>query len=385
MTFLVLPWFVLITTGSAARMGLVFAIELVPIALLGIPSGLAVQRLGARRVMLAGDAARAVLIALVPVLYGLGALSFGLLLVIVFSTGIFTGPYLSAQRLVIPETFGDDEAMVVQGNALLEAATRLSTMLGPAVAGVLIGVLGAVHVMWLDAASFGLSFAILAARLPARAAPAAGTESAAGALAGARFVVGSPLLRRVSAAALLFGLFFPVLLASFPVVTKLRYGADPRTAGLLFAAWGAGALTGLYGVMRLAAKLPPVRMGAYAAMALALPLWLLALPLTAWQFALVLLISGIFTPMVNAPIITVILLRTPERLRAQVITFVMTASLLAGPVGYALAGPALQAWGLSRVLLAVAAGTLAAALLLTTIITVEAQHGGAAAGEAGAA
>ncbi|HXP20055.1 MAG TPA: MFS transporter [Streptosporangiaceae bacterium] len=372
MTYLVLPWFVLVTTGSATRMGLVFAIELVPVALLGIPAGLAVQRLGVRRTMLIGDSARGVLIALVPVLYQLHALSFGALLAIVFCVGIFSGPYVSAQRLVIPETFGDSEALVVQGNALLESATRLTSLLGPAMAGLLIGVLGAVHVLWFDAASFVISFGILAARLPRPERSMAGAEGSSGVLAGARFVLGNPLLRRVSAAALLFGLFFPALLASLPVVADRRFDANPKVAGLLFAAWGAGALIGLYGVMRFASKLPPIRMGALAAVALALPLWLLALPLNAWQFGLVLLVSGVFTPMLNAPLITLILLRTPEELRAQVIAFVMTANLLAGPLGYALAGPALQAWGLRTVLLVVAAGISVAALLMSTIIKVDA-------------
>jgi MFS family permease len=381
MTFLVLPWFVLIATGSATRMGLVFAVELVPVALLGIPSGLAVQRLGVRRIMLIGDGARAALIALVPVLSLLHALSFSALLVIVFCVGIFSGPYVSAQRLVIPETFGDDEALVVQGNALLESATRLTTLLGPALAGLLIGVLGAVHVLWFDAASFVLSFVILAARLPKPRLSMAGEQGSAGVLAGAKFVLGNPLLRRVSAAALLFGLFFPALLASLPVVTDRRFGADPKVAGLLFAAWGAGALIGLYGVMRFASKLPPIRMGALAAVALALPLWLLALPLTAWQFGLILLLSGIFTPMLNAPLITLILLRTPEELRAQTIAFVMTANLLAGPLGYALAGPALQAWGLRAVLLVVAAGISVAALLMSTIVKVDLQGSEPVSGE----
>jgi MFS family permease len=58
MTFLALPWFVLVTTGSAARMGVVLAVELLPVALLGIPSGSLVARLGARRTMVFGDFAR---------------------------------------------------------------------------------------------------------------------------------------------------------------------------------------------------------------------------------------------------------------------------------------------------------------------------------------
>ena len=37
MTFLALPWFVLTTTCSTTRMGMVLAAELLPIAILGIP------------------------------------------------------------------------------------------------------------------------------------------------------------------------------------------------------------------------------------------------------------------------------------------------------------------------------------------------------------
>jgi len=68
MTWLALPWFVLVTTGSPTRMGIVFAVEVVPMALFGIPSGAAVQRFGARRTMLVCDAARAPLVALVPLI-----------------------------------------------------------------------------------------------------------------------------------------------------------------------------------------------------------------------------------------------------------------------------------------------------------------------------
>src|SRR6186997_1962633 len=48
MTFLALPWFVLVTTGSAARMSIVLAAELLLVALLGIPSGTVISKIGAR-------------------------------------------------------------------------------------------------------------------------------------------------------------------------------------------------------------------------------------------------------------------------------------------------------------------------------------------------
>ena len=49
MAAVALPWFVLVTTGSAAKMSLVLAVEILPIALLGIPSGALISRLGLRR------------------------------------------------------------------------------------------------------------------------------------------------------------------------------------------------------------------------------------------------------------------------------------------------------------------------------------------------
>src|SRR5262249_1413157 len=112
MTFLALPWFVLQTTGSTARMGLVIAADLAPMALLGIPSGTAIARLGARRAMLTADFARAPLIASIPVLHSAGALSFPLLLVIVALVGCFNAPYFAAQRVVLPEIVGEDEQAV---------------------------------------------------------------------------------------------------------------------------------------------------------------------------------------------------------------------------------------------------------------------------------
>jgi MFS family permease len=371
MTFLVLPWFVLITTGSVTRMSLVFAVELLPVALLGVPSGSLVQRLGVRRTLLIGDAARALLIALIPVLQTLHELSYGLLMLVVFGVGVFTGPYVAAQRLVLPEMFGDDETMMMTGNALLESATRVTSLVGPATAGVLIGILGSVHVLWIDVASFLISFGLLAVRLPQPRTPLAEQDSG-GVLAGMRFVLGHPLLRRVTAASLIFGLFFPMLLASIPVVADRSFGVDPTVAGLLFAAWGAGAMIGLFGVMQFAAKLPPLRMGALAAIALALPLWLLVLPLNPWELGAVLLVSGIFTPMLNAPLITLLMLRTPPELRPKAITFVMTANLLAGPAGYALAGQIFQHWGLHNLYLLVAGGVSVAAVLMTTIVKVSA-------------
>src|SRR4029079_8454200 len=63
MTYLALPWFVLVTTGSPGQMSLVLAAEILPMAILGVPSGALVQRLGSRTTMLVADFARAPILA----------------------------------------------------------------------------------------------------------------------------------------------------------------------------------------------------------------------------------------------------------------------------------------------------------------------------------
>ena len=359
MTFLALPWFVLATTGSAAKMGIVLAVELAPVALLGIPSGTVVSRLGARRTMLYGDLARAPLMASIPLLHEAGRLSFGLLLAIVAAIGVFLAPYFAAQRLVLPELVGEDEHVVAQANAVVEGAQRATALLGPAAAGVLIAAVGATNVLYVDAATFLLSFAILALFVPRRPPRPAGEEGR-GVLAGVRFVLRDRMLATLGCTALLANAFGQMLAAGLPVLAFEEFGGSSRVAGAFFAAFGAGAVVGSVVAMKAVGRFEPVRLGAVSFVCLTVPLWLLAFELPAWGVVGVLFASSFFGPLVNAPLIGVITMRTPEELRAKVMTAVITTALLAGPLGMLVAGQLLEAWGPHEVFLLVAAGQLAA-------------------------
>ena len=67
MTWLALPWFVLVTTGSATKTTFVAAAEVIGLALLGLPGGRVLGRLGARRTMIFCDAVRAPLMLVIQV------------------------------------------------------------------------------------------------------------------------------------------------------------------------------------------------------------------------------------------------------------------------------------------------------------------------------
>jgi MFS family permease len=360
MTFLALPWFVLTTTGSATRMGVVLAFQLLPIAILGIPSGAVIARYGARRTMIVSDLIRAPLLASIPVLHELGWLTFPLLLAIVTAIGVFLAPYFASQRLILPELVGDDEHVVAQANAVIEGANRAMSLLGPAAAGLLIAVFSAPVVLYVDAATFLCSFALLSLFVPARP-PLPQSDDGRGVLAGIRFLVRDPFLRVLGATALVANGFGQMLGAGLTVLAYDQYSSS-KVAGAFFAAFGLGAVLGSIAAVRIIGRHDPLRLGATAFVILTLPIFALSLDLPVPAVMTALAVSSFFGPLVNAPLIGVITMRTPEAIRAKVMTAVLTTAMLAGPLGMVVAGPLLQSWGPHQVFLLVATGQLLATI-----------------------
>ena len=360
MTFLALPWFVLATTGSPTKMSIVLAVELAPVAILGIPSGAVIARWGARRSMLVSDLARAPLIASIPLLHELGWLSFPMLLVLVSFVGAFMAPYFASQALILPELVGHDERVVAQATALVEGARRATSLLGPAAAGLLIATFSAPVVLYADAATFLLSFALLLVFVPHRP-PLPQTDEGKGLLAGIRFVLRDRMLRVLCFTSLLANGFGQMLVAGLTVLAYEEYSSS-RVAGVFFAAFGAGAVLGSLVAVRLVGRYDPLRLGATAFVALTLPVFALAIELPVPAIVVALALSSFFGPLVNAPLIGVITMRTPEAVRAKVMTGVITLAVLAGPAGMLIAGPLLESWGARPIFLLVAVGQLLAVI-----------------------
>jgi predicted MFS family arabinose efflux permease len=358
MTFLALPWFVLVTTGSPSRMSIVLAAELVPVALFGIPSGSVVNALGARRTMLLSDLVRAPLIALVPALYWWAHLPFAGLVAIVVVSGIFIAPYMAAQRSIVPELLGTDETAVAKASGLFGGATQLCIVIGPAVGGVLIAWLGAPAVLVVDAATFLAAFTIVGL-LVAAGAPVPADESSRGILAGVRYLARDPLLGPVTLTVIVIDLGVNAVVVAVPLLAFERFDRNAHLAGWLFAGFGAGAVAGSVVVVRLLDHVRPMRLAAGTILLLAAPVWALVADLPAWGVALAMVAIGLVVPCVNAPLMGVITARPPAALRAKVMTAVLTASALGAPLGRVAVGPLYQRSG--------AAGTFAAT---ATVITV---------------
>jgi MFS family permease len=355
MTWVALPWFVLVTSGSATKTTFVVAAEVIGVALLGLPGGRLLGRLGARRTMMLCDGVRAPLMTVIPVLHWTGGLSFPILLAVSFALGALTAPYFAAQKVIVPELLGEDEERVTEANALFQAATRATLLAGPALAGILIGILGATSVLLIDASTYVVSLVLVAVFVPHR--PAMPQEEEHRSLrAGFRFVAQDRLLR-VWWPAFAFGdAAWTAFFVAVPVLVLSRFGHHPGIVGWLIASFGVGALIGNAISFRLLTRrFQGLAVIAACAMGQAAPLWLLWLPLPAVALSALIFASGIANGLVNPSLHTITTLRVPPPLRPNVFATSMVGWALVNPLGLFVTGPVLDAFGTTPVLIGFAA------------------------------
>jgi MFS family permease len=367
MTFVALPWFVLATTGSTARMGWVLAAEMLPIALVGIPAGSLISRLGAKRTMLLADAARGPLLLVIPILHHSGHLSFAALLGVTFAIGAFSAPYFASMRTVVPEVAGEDERAVAQVSAVLGGATQLTQIAGPVLAGVLIAATSASTALVVDGCTYLFSFCVIGLFVRAGRRVAA-TARSRGVFAGLRFLFHDSLLGPIVVAACAINFVAQGLIVGLQGIAFFRYDADAHVLGYLFGAFGVGALLGAVAAQRLAGSADLMKLAAIAIVAMPLPLFLLSVSMP-WALALVVVATfAFFSPLVNAPILGVLTVRTPQELRPKVMSAVMTVAAMAGPLGFLAAGFALRYISLSTLFIVLPALLTLGGLAFATVL-----------------
>ena len=158
MTYLALPWFVLVTTGSPGKMSLVLAAEILPMASSGSRAGSSSSG-SARGRRCSSPTSRARRSSRRSRSCTRRALlSFRLLLALVALLGCFAPPYFAAQRTILPELVGEDETRMSQANSSIEGGTAFAALIGPALAGALIPFIGASNVLYVDAATYLVAF-----------------------------------------------------------------------------------------------------------------------------------------------------------------------------------------------------------------------------------
>ncbi len=196
----------LLVAGAAVAQGL-------PWLLFSLPAGVLVDRVDRRRLMVAADAVRAVLMLAFGFLVLTGQGGIVAVYVVAFAMSTAETLYVSAVQSITPQLVGSDDEALDAANGRLEATSVTGQeFLGPALGGVLFGVAMSSPFL-LDSLSFAAS-AVLLVRMRGRfravvpgSAPESGTRRVRGEMAeGFRWVWRQPVLRLlgVTLAALAF-------------------------------------------------------------------------------------------------------------------------------------------------------------------------------------
>jgi MFS family permease len=278
---------VVVLRASTFEVGLLTAASTAAFALIALPAGALVDRRTKRGIMLACDAARALIIGSVPLAWALGILTLAQLYVVALAAGVATVFFDVSYQSYLPVLLQAEHLM--DGNGKLGATQAFAQFAGPGLGGGLVAAAGAAGAMTADAVSYVVSVvSLLSIRVreqPASRAPVRRSLRAEIA-EGLRFVVGHPILRKIVACTGTANLFSAMAMALEIVYLVRVLHVRPAFTGVLFAVSAVGGVIGGMMSGRLARRIGSARIIWFSILVFGLPEILPALAEPGWLVAL---------------------------------------------------------------------------------------------------
>lgn len=377
MSGLAIPWLVLVTTGSAARTGLVGFAEMAPYVTAQALSGPLVDRVGLRRSCIAGNAAAAVLVGVIPGLYALGDLSVGPLAILVAVAGAVRGAADAATLPMVPRTAAYGEIPNERAAGLSSVLQRTGLLAGLPLAGVLVAVAGPGTVVLIDAITFAAAAAGVALAVRPRAAwadPGAAPAADDGSLTvraylsrlneGIRFLRADRLVAGIALMVAVVNLLDEALDTIFVPVWVHSRLHHPAGLGLIGGAMAIGSVTGALAGTWLGPRMPRYLAYSVGFLLGGSPVFIaLAVSSSLPPVLVVAALGGVAGGVLNPIIGAVTYERVPPRLQASVLGAFRASAWIGLPFGSLLGGVLTEGIGLRNALL----GT-GAAMFVTTLV-----------------
>ena len=230
--------------ASPAAVGLMVASERLPFPIVALFAGAIVDRVRRRRVMVACNVARLLVLATIPLLSAAGALRLWQLFVAAGAMGVFTVFFDVSYMAYVPGLVEPDQ--MLEANSRLQVTWSAAQTAGPGLGGALVQVVGAARAVLIDALSFLVSSVALLSIRRAEAVPV--TTERRHLLAevgeGLRHVFGIPVLRAQLLCITAAGVFAHAYEAPLYVFAYERLHLSPGVLGLMLASQGLGAMVG---------------------------------------------------------------------------------------------------------------------------------------------
>jgi MFS family permease len=236
-------WLVLKLTNSGTALGIVSALQYIPILLFGTFGGVVADRVPKRTVLFFTQTIAGILALILGVLVASDQVALWMVYILAFCLGcvnIFDNP---ARQTFVVEMVGTENLR--NAVTLYSSLVNLSRVIGPAIAGTLITFVGLAPSFFLNGISYAAVVITLALIHTSELHITPPPPQAKGHLQeGIRYMLAMPLLRDTLLMMALVGTFTFEFQVSLPLIAQNVFHGDARSYAFLSSAVGAGAVLG---------------------------------------------------------------------------------------------------------------------------------------------
>jgi MFS family permease len=323
-------WLVLQITGSGTALGLVTALQFLPILLFAPWGGVLADRFPKRAILYVTQVVSGVLALVLGLLVWAGLVQLWMVAVLATCLGLANAADNPARQSFVPEMVG--EAQLQNAVSLNSVLVNVARVIGPTLAGVLIGTVGLASCFFVNAGSYVAVLIGLRLMDGEQLRPAPSVAFVRGRLREAlRYVGSSPSLANVLLMMAIIGTLSYEFQVSLPLFAQFTLKRGPVTYAYLNAAMGAGSVVGgLY-----AAGRPRVSPGmvARAAFLFGIALFAAALSPNLALAVVAMVLVGVFSISFLSMGNTTLQLESAPDMRGRVMALWAVAFLGSTPIG----------------------------------------------------
>jgi len=351
-------WLMTSLEADPLTVSLVQVASSLPMFLFAIPAGALADIVDKRRFLIVVEIVLTVFATASAVLVWRGLMGPTLLLVFTFLLGAgaaFAAPaWQSIVPLLVPK---QDLTSAVTSNGV---GVNISRAIGPALGGVVIGMIGIAAPFWINALSnIAVIGALLWWRPGSKGAASLPPERLLSAIViGLRHARYNPDLRATLVRAVAFFFFASAYWALLPLVARIRIAGGPELYGILLGAIGLGAIAGAFALPWIKSALGPDRLVAAGTLGTALSLVLLGSVQRVELGVLACVIAGLSWIAVLANLNVSAQVALPDWVRGRGLAMFVTVFFGAMTAGSALWGQLASSFGLPVAHFAAAAGAI---------------------------
>lgn len=237
-------WLVLKLTNSALLLGIVGAISSLPILFFSLWAGLIADRFNKRSILVITQTGAMTLAFALAILTHLNIVTVYHVIIIGFLLGVVNAFDAPTRQSFVVEMVGREDLMnaITLNSAMFNGAR----IVGPAIAGVVIAVIGLAGAFFLNALSFIAVIAGLMLMRIDRVIPKVRNSVKEELKEGLRFVRGHQLVRSLLTLAGFVSVFATAYMVLMPKFARDTMGLGPKGMGFLMSAVGVGALCGAF-------------------------------------------------------------------------------------------------------------------------------------------